>query len=110
LERRPEEVGKRLKQRGLEVVARAQSERAVIFRGDETAVKEEANQVRGDAPRGQTPVLAMPMRWRKLSKISAVSPRGEEVFRIVEGSMDAERFIEFLTALIAQAIRKISWL
>ena len=39
--------------------------------------------------------------------ISAISPRGEVAFQIVEGSIDAERFIPFLSALIQDAPRKI---
>ena len=45
--------------------------------------------------------------WHKLSMISAISPRGEVAFRIVEGSINAERFREFLAALIENASRKI---
>jgi transposase len=79
----------------------------VIYWGDETAVKEDANWVRGYAPHGKTPVLATPMRWHKLSMISAISPRGEVAFRIVEDSINAERFKEFLAALIDGASHKI---
>lgn len=39
--------------------------------------------------------------------ISAISGRGEVVFRIVEGAIDSERFIEFLGALIQDARNKI---
>ncbi|SEI79819.1 DDE superfamily endonuclease, partial [Azotobacter beijerinckii] len=68
--------------------------------GDETAVKEDANWIRGYAPRGQTPVLATPTRWHKLSMIPAISPRGEVAFQIVEGSINALRFIDFLGRLV----------
>lgn len=107
LEQRPEEVAKWLKETYPALVARAKAEGGVIYWGDETAVKEDANWVRGYAPRGQTPVLATPTRWHKLSMISALSPRGEISFQIVEGTINAERFIEFLTALIEGAPRKI---
>jgi transposase len=39
--------------------------------------------------------------------ISAISPRGEVAIRIVDGTINAERFIEFLAALMAGAPRKI---
>jgi transposase len=52
-------------------------------------------------------MLAVPTRWVKLSMISALSPRGEVAVRIVEGTINAERFIEFLAALIAGAPRTI---
>ena len=107
LEQRPEQIAQWLKESYPAVRMRARAEGAVIFWGDETAVKEDANWVRGLAPRGRTPVLATPTRWDKLSMISAISPRGEVGFRIVEGTINAERFKEFLAALIEEAKRKI---
>jgi len=107
LEQRPEEVSRWLKQTYPGVAARAKAEGALIYWGDETAVKEDANWIRGYAPKGKTPVLATPTRWRKLSMISAIAPRGQIAFRIVEGSINTDRFIEFLGALIEQATRKI---
>jgi len=79
----------------------------VIYVGDETAVREDANWVRGYAPKGQTPLLAVPARGVKRSMISAISPRGEVAFRIVDGTINTDRFIEFLAALIEGAPRKI---
>lgn len=107
LEQNPEAVAQWLKRTYPEVLARAKEEGAKIFWGDETAVKEDANWVRGFAPKGKTPVLAVPTRWHKLSMISAISARGEVAFRIVEGSINTERFIEFLAALIHGKKRKI---
>jgi len=107
LEQRPEQVAQWLNETYPGVVARAKEQGAMIYWGDETAVKEDANWVRGYAPRGKTPVLATPTRWHKLSMISAISPRGEVAFRIVEGSINAERFKEFLAALIDGASHKI---
>jgi len=71
------------------------------------AKREDANWNRGYAPKGQTPVLAVPARWVKRSMISAISPRGEVAFRIVDGAINTDRFIEFLAALIEGAPRKI---
>lgn len=107
LEQRPEAVAQWLNETYPALVVKARSEGAVIYFGDETAVKEDTHWVRGYAPKGQTPVLATPTRWVKLSMISAISPRGEVAFRIVEGSITADRFIEFLAALIEGAPRKI---
>jgi transposase len=89
------------------VLARARSEGAKVLWGDETAVKEDANWVRGYAPRGKTPLLKTPTRWEKLSIISAISARGEVVFKIVEGAINTERFIEFLALLLQDARQKI---
>ena len=107
LEQRPEDVARWLETTYPQVKARAQSEGAVIYWGDETAVKEDAHWVRGYAPKGQTPVLTVPARWQSLSMISAISPRGEVQFQIVEGSINSERFIAFLATLVDGAPRKI---
>ena len=107
LEQRPEQVATWLDETYPALVAKARAEGAVIYFGDETAVREDANWVRGYAPKGQTPVLAVPARGVKLSMISAISPRGEVAFRIVDGTINTERFIEFLAALVEGAPRKI---
>ena len=107
LEQNPEAVRQWLEQDYPRLHAQAAQEGAVICWGDGTAVKEDAHWVRGYAPRGQKPVLAVPARWTTLSMIPAISPQGKVAFQIVEGSMDAERFIAFLTALIQNAPRKI---
>lgn len=106
-EQRPEDIERWLEQTYPQLKARADAEGAVIHWGDETAVKEDANWIRGYAPRGQTPVLATPTRWHKLSMISAISPRGEVAFQIVEGSINALRFIDFLGRLVEGAAQKI---
>lgn len=107
LEQDPAKVDAWLQQTYPSLLARAKAQGAAILWGDETAVKEDANWVRGYAPKGQTPVLKTPVCWHKLSMISAISGRGEVVFRIVEGTIDSERFIEFLAALIQDARNKI---
>ena len=55
----------------------------------------------------KTPVWVIPARWTTLSMISAISPRGEVAFQMVEGGIDADRFIAFLAALIQDAPKKI---
>lgn len=107
LEQDPAKVDAWLKQTYPNLLVRAKAQGAAILWGDETGVKEDANWVRGYAPRGQTPVLKTPARWQKLSMISAISARGEIAFRIVEGAINTERFIEFLEALIQDAANKI---
>ncbi|WP_226842545.1 winged helix-turn-helix domain-containing protein [Acidithiobacillus thiooxidans] len=89
LEQNPEVVRQWLEQDYPRLRAQAAQEEAVIYWGDETAVKEDAHWVRGYAPRGQTLVLAVPARWATLSMISAISPQGKVAFQIVEGSIDA---------------------
>lgn len=107
LEQDPVKVKTWLEQTWPHVLARARAEGATILWGDETAVKEDANWVRGFAPRGQTPVLKTPTRRDKLSMISAISARGQLAFKIVEGSINTDRFIEFLELLLQHVPQKI---
>lgn len=107
LEQQPEKIQAWLNVTYPALVAKAKAEGAVIYFGDETAVKEDTAWVRGFAPKGQTPVLKKPQRWDTLSMISAISARGEVAFRIIDGAFNAERFLEFLAALIDGAPRKI---
>jgi len=107
LEQRPEWIDAWLKETYPALEAKAKAEGAVIFFGDETAVKEDSVWIRGYAPKGQTPVLSKPTRWDKLSMISALSAKGEVAFQIIDGGFNAERFIGFLEALISDAPRKI---
>ncbi len=107
MEQNPEAVRRWLEVDYPHIRARALRGGAVMYWGDETAVKEDAHWVRGYAPKGQTPVLEHPARWTGLSMISAISPRGETAFEIVEGSISTERFIAFLEKRITGASRKI---
>jgi len=106
-EQRPELIEQWLKDTYPAIEAKAKAEGAVIFFGDETAVKEDSVWIRGYAPKGKTPVLEKPNRWDTLSMISAISAKGEIAFKIIDGGFNAERFIEFLEALISDAHRKI---
>lgn len=107
LEQDPIAVKAWLEETWPQVLARARAEGATVLWGDETAVKEDANWVRGLAPRGKTPVLKVPNRWDKLSVISAISARGQVAFKIVEGAIYTDRFIEFLELLLQDARQKI---
>lgn len=107
LEQDPVKVKAWLEDTWPQVRARALAEGATILWGDETAVREDANWVRGYAPRGQTAVLKPPARWETLSMISAISARGEVAFQIVEGAVDTERFLAFLEALIQGRSQKV---
>ena len=107
LEQNPVKIEAWLKDTYPEIARRARAEGAEIYWGDETAVKEDSNWVRGYAPAGQTPILTTPARWIKLSMISAITNKGATCFEIVEGTINSERFIEFLGRLIREAGIKV---
>ena len=107
LEQRPALIQTWLKDTYPKIAARARAEGAMLYWGDETAVKEDAHWIRGFAPAGRTPVLEVPARWPKLSMISAITNRGEVAFQIVEGTINTDRLIDFLARLIAGAPAKV---
>ena len=107
MEQRNDLVQASLRERYPAIAARAKAEGAVSYWVDDTAVKEDTNWIRGFAPPGRTPVLEASARWAKLSMISAITNRGEIAFQIVEGTINAERFIEFLERLITSAASKV---
>ena len=53
------------------------AENAEIFWGDETAVQNVANYVRGYAPKGQTPVVKVQAQKMQINMISAISNQGK---------------------------------
>lgn len=59
------------------------------------------------SPVGQTPVVIKTGERKSISMVSAISPRGELRFRVQEGSMNADRFIDFLKALLSTVEGKI---
>lgn len=79
---------------------RAQAEGAEIHWADETAVRQDTAWIRGYAPAGHTPELVHRVRWSHLTMISGLSNQGQVRFALHEGSINAERFIAFLQALI----------
>jgi transposase len=87
---------------------RAKSEGAEIHWGDETALTNTDVRGRTYAPAGKTPVaLAVGGTRQKLSMIATVTNQGKTRWMIIEESFDAEKFCEFLQALINDAGKKV---
>lgn len=106
-ERRPEAVKKWLDEEYPEIAQRAKAEDGEIHWGDETALVNTDVRGRSYAPKGQTPVTCAPGTRQKLSMISAVTNQGKVRWMIIDGNFAAEKLIEFLEALIKDAVRKI---
>ena len=63
---------------------------------------------RSYAPAGKTPVaMAVGGTRHKLSMIATVSNQGKTRWMIIDDAFDAARFIEFSTALIKDAGKKV---
>lgn len=81
----------------------AKDENAEIFWGDETAVQNSPNALRGYSPRGKTPVVIGPKKRLHLHMISAVSNQGAVKFRIYDNAINMDRFKDFLEKMIIEA-------
>lgn len=82
----------------------ARQQRAWIIFQDESGVSERPPVRRTWAPKGQTPVLTHPFNWSKISVAAFLAYRWDGrrcrlLFRIQEGSFNAERLIAFLRSL-----------
>jgi transposase len=73
---------------------------------DETGLSERPHRVRTWAPRGHTPLLQMHFNWHKLSAVAGVT-FWKLYFKIMPGSFNAARVIEFLQQLRRHIKRKL---
>lgn len=85
----------------------AADEDASIFFEDEAGLRTDHHAGTTWGPVGQTPVVIKTGERKSISMISAVSPRGELRFRVREGRMNADAFIDFLKALLDSVPGKI---
>jgi hypothetical protein len=107
-EQRPEAVQAWLDEQYPEIEKRAKAEGAEIHWGDETALVNTDVRGRSYAPAGKTPVAyAVGGTRQKLSMIATVTNQGKTRWMIIDEAFNADKRIEFLTALIKDANRKI---
>jgi len=87
---------------------RAKREGAEIHWGDETALVNTDVRGRSYAPTGKTPVtMTVGGTRQKLSMIATVTNQGKTRWMIIDETFDADKFIEFLQALIKDAGKKV---
>ena len=67
---------------------------------DEASVRTDYHAGTTWAPVGQTPVVTGSAVRQAVKMVSAIGQRGELSFQVHEGSMNAERFVEFLESLL----------
>lgn len=89
------------------IKARAKLEKADIYFADEAGVRSDYHSGTTWAPKGETPVVAATGARFSVNMISAVSPRGDFRFMVVEGSVGAAVFVDFLKRLLSGAKKKI---
>jgi transposase len=106
-ERKPEAVRKWLDEAFPQIRERAKSEKAEIYWGDETGLRSGDIRGRGFSPRGETPVVHATAKYENLSMISAITNKGRVHWMVIDGTVNIERFIEFLKRLIKNCRHKI---
>lgn len=89
-----------LKRRFPQIRKLARERGAVIYFVDEASVKADAHRGTTWGKIGQTPVVEDSGDRFSVNLISGVSPRGDMKFRAFEGTMNQDKFLDFLTDLL----------
>jgi transposase len=103
----PQELEKYLKRTFPQLRRLAKRIGAEIYFVDESAVRSDHHRGTTWGAIAQTPVVQDSGDRFGLKLISAVSPRGDMRFAVIEGRMNSEKFIEFLKKLHADAGKPI---
>jgi transposase len=86
---------------------KAKMENAEIHWGDETGVRNNCQHGRSYAPKGVTPIKKSMSKRFSINLISTVTNQGKVRFMTYSGSMNSQRFIDFLKRLIKGAKKKV---
>lgn len=78
-----------------------------IYFGDEAGIRSDYHSGTTWAPKGKTPIVRTTGARFGFNMISAVSPKGMLRFMVVEGTVGADQFIEFIKRLVHGTKRKI---
>lgn len=106
-EQQPAAVKKWLDEEYPAITQKAKVEKADIYWGDETGVRNDCQHGRSYAPKGQTPVVRLPANRKSLNMISAITNQGKVRFMVYEETMTAQVLIVFLKRLVKDAPRKV---
>lgn len=105
-EQNPKQVQKWLGEEYPAIVKKAKKEKAEIHWGDETGARNSNQHGRSYAPKGKTPVKLSKAKRFSVNMISTVTNRGKVEFMIYSGTMNSQRFIEFMKQLIKGKTKK----
>src|SRR5690554_762408 len=103
----PKKVQKWLDEEYPAIKAQAKQEKAEIYWGDETGVKNQCHHGRSYAPQGKTPVKKSMSKRFSVNMVSAITNQGKVQFMLYSDSMNADRFIEFMQQLIKPSTQKV---
>lgn len=104
----PERIRAWLDEEYPQVVERAKAQNALIFWGDETAVRSRDQVGRGYSKRGVKPVQTQGGYRFGVNMVSAINNSGNSRFMLFSGKMNGRKFIEFLRRLIKNQPHKIT--
>jgi transposase len=103
----PEAVESWLKSEYPKIKRMAAKSGAEIFFGDEAGVRSDHHSGTTWAPKGKTPVVRSTGARFGFNLISAVSPKGTLRFMVVDGSVGASTFIDFMKRLLIGATKPV---
>ncbi|QYZ64746.1 MAG: endonuclease DDE, partial [Gammaproteobacteria bacterium (ex Lamellibrachia satsuma)] len=106
-EQNPKKVAHWLDETYPEIKAQAKAEKAEIYWGDETGMRNDSQHERGYAPKGKTPIIHLNAKRASTNMLSAITNQGKVRFKIFEGNMNADILIDFMKRLIKAAKRKV---
>jgi transposase len=104
----PEAVEKWLKEEFLAIKRAASSCKGEIYFGDEAGIRSDYHSGTTWALKGYTPVVRTRGARFGFNMISAVSPKGMLRFMVVEGTVGADQFIEFIKRIVHGTKKTIS--
>ncbi len=90
-----------------EIQKQARKEKAEIYWGDETGVRNDCQHNRGYSPKGKTPIVTINAKRFSINMISAINNRGTVRFMMYEQNMNARVLLRFMMRLIKDAGRKV---
>ena len=103
----PEAVDKWLEEEFPAIKREAARCKGEIYFGDEAGIRSDYHSGTTWAPKGKTPVVKTTGARFGFNMISAISPKGMLRFMVVEGTVGAGDFIEFIKRLVHGTKRKI---
>lgn len=103
----PALVEKWLREEYPQIRSRAKRLGAEIYFGDEAGVRSDFHSGKTWAPKGKTPIIRTTGARFGFNMISAVSPKGQMRFMVVEGRVAAPQFCEFLRRLVFKTEKPI---
>ena len=103
----PERIRAWLDKEYPQIVERAKAQNALVFWGDETAVRSRDQVGRGYGKRGVKPVQTQGGYRFGVNMVSAINNSGNSRFMLFSGKMNGRKFIEFLRRLMKGQRQKI---